>query len=423
MAEAPIPGPSHSSPPALMETGRARDGQSWANWAEASMEAEFRQARPPKHPRSQSRKWDVVLMLPFPLQDSEGRHASVMRLYEHAVEQQPPPDGVAGEAIRHLHIHLLPWDTRRLGNQVACMIAEYHLRSSARVSLTQSPILPEAAKPLLPNLKLYVPNISFEGLRDVRVMDHAKALWVAVWLHRLDMSVCGDEVASETLDTFGIVWDASWSRFWFLPLMASRSGRSWRGAYMKTSATPNVGWMISSRAVIEFVKNSMALWRLTGWPQEPPKGEPRRTWTFGAVTSRASRLTSLMRSLTSERAPPKGTSQMTRHTEMPRPRCLPRLVPMTLPLRAPWLQSLALLLVRTPPWRLMRGLLAHLPPVLSLGMMMIFSLAMLQLEWRRAWPTSPSCPQVDKRWREKKPHMRRHLLLQRTSNCRTNDCS
>ena len=201
MVEAPIPGPSHSSPPALMKTGRAADSQSWADRAEASTKAEFRQARPPKHPCSQSRKWDMGLTLPFPLQDSEGRHASVMRLYEHTAEQPPPPDGVAGEAIRHLHSHMSPQDARYLRNQVACMIAEYYLTSSARVSSTQSPILLEAAKPLLPNLKSYIPNISFEGLQDVRVMDHAKALRVAVWLHRLDMSIQGDEVASETLDT------------------------------------------------------------------------------------------------------------------------------------------------------------------------------------------------------------------------------
>ena len=41
MAEALVPGPSHSSPPAPMETGEVGDGQSWADWAEASAEAEF----------------------------------------------------------------------------------------------------------------------------------------------------------------------------------------------------------------------------------------------------------------------------------------------------------------------------------------------------------------------------------------------
>ena len=41
LAEAPVPGHSHSSPPAPMETGRVGDGQSWADRAEASAEAEF----------------------------------------------------------------------------------------------------------------------------------------------------------------------------------------------------------------------------------------------------------------------------------------------------------------------------------------------------------------------------------------------
>ena len=80
------------------------------------------------------------------------------------------------------------------------MIAEYHLMSSARVSTTLSPVLPEAAKLLLPAIKTYVSNISFEGTQDVRVLDRAKALQVAVWLHRLDMAGRGDQVASETLD-------------------------------------------------------------------------------------------------------------------------------------------------------------------------------------------------------------------------------
>ena len=80
------------------------------------------------------------------------------------------------------------------------MIAEYHLTSSARVSTTLSPVLSEAAKLLLPAIKTYVSNISFEGTRDVRVLDRARTLRVAIWLHRLDMAVGGDQSASETLD-------------------------------------------------------------------------------------------------------------------------------------------------------------------------------------------------------------------------------
>ena len=201
LAEAPVPGPSCSSPPAPMETGRAGDGPSWAEQVEASAETEFQQTRPPKHPRSQSRRWEMAPSLPFPLQDLEGRHAAVMKLYDYTVEETPLQDAVAGDAIRHLHSHLLPREARSLRNQVVCMIAEYHLTSSARLSSTQPPILPEVAKPLLPSLASYVPNISFEGTRDVRIVDCAKTLWVAVWLQRLDMSVRGDEMALGTLDT------------------------------------------------------------------------------------------------------------------------------------------------------------------------------------------------------------------------------
>ena len=176
MAEAPVTGPSRSDTPALMEMGGVGDGQSWAKRVETSSEAEFRWARPLKCPRSQSRRWETGPVLPFPLQDTEGRLTSITRLYEHAGEQPLPWDDVAGRAIRHLHPEILPLDTRRLGNQVVCMIAEYHLTSSARVSATLSPVLPEAAKLLLPAIKTYVSNVSFEGTRDVRVLDHAKAL-------------------------------------------------------------------------------------------------------------------------------------------------------------------------------------------------------------------------------------------------------
>ena len=200
MQEAPVTGPSRSNTPALMETGGAGDGQTWAKWVETSAEAEFQWARPLKCPRSQSRRRETGPRLPFPLQDAEGRLASIERLYEYAGEQSPPRDDVAGRAIRHLHPEILPRDAQRLRNQVSCMIAEYHLTSRARVLTTLSPVLPEAAKLLLPAIKTYESNISFEGTRDMRVLDCAKTLRVAVWLHHLDMAVGGDQSASETLD-------------------------------------------------------------------------------------------------------------------------------------------------------------------------------------------------------------------------------
>ena len=139
-------------------------------------------------------------MLPFPLQDSEGRLTSVSQLYEHVGEQSATCHNVAGRGIMHLHPEMLPGKASRLGNQVACMIAEYHLTSSARGLSSLSPILLVEAAALLPPIKNYVPGVAFEGTRDVRVMDRARTLRVAAWLHRLDMAAAGDGMASETLE-------------------------------------------------------------------------------------------------------------------------------------------------------------------------------------------------------------------------------
>ena len=50
---------------------------------------------------------------------------------------------------------------------------------------------------MLPALKNYVPSVTFEGTRDVRVTDHAKTLRVAVSLHQLDMATGGEVLASQ----------------------------------------------------------------------------------------------------------------------------------------------------------------------------------------------------------------------------------
>ena len=112
----------------------------------------------------------------------------------------PPATMWPHEGIMHLHLKMLPCKATHLGNQVVCMIAEYHLTDSAQGPSSLSPLLPEAATTLLPPIKDYVPGVPFEGTRDVRVLDHARTLRVAVWLHRLDMLAAGDAMASETLE-------------------------------------------------------------------------------------------------------------------------------------------------------------------------------------------------------------------------------
>ena len=189
-----------SGTPAPMETGRAGDGQSWAEQMEAGEDEVFRRSRPVKRTRSQSRRHEPKPPLPFPLQDSEGRLASVLQLYEHAAAQPATHYNVAGRGIMHLHPEMLLQKATHLGNQVTCMIAEYHLMSSAQGPSSLSPILLADAAALLPPIKNYVPGVAFEGTRDVKVMDRARTLRIAVWLHWLDMAVTGNGVASETLE-------------------------------------------------------------------------------------------------------------------------------------------------------------------------------------------------------------------------------
>ena len=96
MQEAPVAGSSHSDTPAPMEMGGVGDGQTWAEQVETRAETEFQWARPLKHPRFQSRRQETGSRFHFPLQDEEGRLASIEKLYEYAGEQPSPQDDVAG---------------------------------------------------------------------------------------------------------------------------------------------------------------------------------------------------------------------------------------------------------------------------------------------------------------------------------------
>ena len=137
-----------SDTPAPMETGGVGDSQSWAEHIKE--DEKFQKDRPVKHCQSQSRSHKQRPTLPFPLQDSEGRLASISQLYKHVGEQPATHHNVAGRGIMHLHLEMLPGKATHLGNQVACMIAEYHLTGSARGLSSLSPMLPAEAAALLP---------------------------------------------------------------------------------------------------------------------------------------------------------------------------------------------------------------------------------------------------------------------------------
>ena len=110
-----------SNIPAPMETGGAGDGQSWVDQAEASADDEFRRDSPVKHHQSASRRRDGRPTLPVPLQDNNGRCASVQQLYQHAGEQPQARHDVATLGMTHQYPDMEPHEARSLSNQVFCM--------------------------------------------------------------------------------------------------------------------------------------------------------------------------------------------------------------------------------------------------------------------------------------------------------------
>ena len=143
---------------------------------------------------------------PFPLQDSEGRHEAVQQLYHHKGEHAPACHDVAALGMATHHPDLEAGATKSLNNMVLCMISEYHLTCLSQGPSYVSLVLPEAVKNLLPFLEEYRAGGDFQGTWDARVLERAKTLWVAVWLHRLDMATTGDRMASYSLDTTRHGW-------------------------------------------------------------------------------------------------------------------------------------------------------------------------------------------------------------------------
>ena len=191
---------ARSDAPTPMETGGAGDGHSWVDQVDVCPEEEWRRDRAAKHPQALSGRWDPHSVNPFPLWDSEGRHEAVQQLYHHASELTPAHHDVAAQGMATHHPDLEAGVTKSLNNMVLCMVSEYHLTCLSQGLSYISLVLPEAAKNLLPSVKEYMSGGDFQGTQDARVLERAKTLWVAVWLHHLDMAAAGDRRASYSLD-------------------------------------------------------------------------------------------------------------------------------------------------------------------------------------------------------------------------------
>ena len=171
---------------AARDTGGARDS-SGRSGRVASREPHTAWSCSRKHRRSQSRRRDSCPMVPFPLQEHEGRLQAIRTLYEEAGEHRLASEMTALRGLRESHPEMGAEELQRLNNQVLLMIAEYHLMSASQGTHRILPVLPEGAARLMPPLDSHLPG-SFDGCRDVRVTDRAQILRVAAWLHRLDLS-------------------------------------------------------------------------------------------------------------------------------------------------------------------------------------------------------------------------------------------
>ena len=136
---------------------------------------------------------------PFPLASEEVRKEVMGIIHEHAVGLEASQKNIALRAIGAYYPNFTSAAVEGVASWVLCMIAEYHLACTTRGSATMSPILPGAVEQYLPPLVDYACPGS-TGISDVRVHDHKfHSLQVAVWLHRVDMSLSWEREASESL--------------------------------------------------------------------------------------------------------------------------------------------------------------------------------------------------------------------------------
>ena len=137
---------------------------------------------------------------PYPIGTAQARREAISQIYDHVAGKDPPPCNVASEAIRAYYPGIEAQTLKTWACQVLCMISEYHMACVTRGSLVTSPILPRVIEDKLPPLTGYALPEDRLGLTDVRVWDHqARTLWVAIWLHRLDMALSKEPAASGSL--------------------------------------------------------------------------------------------------------------------------------------------------------------------------------------------------------------------------------
>ena len=164
----------------------AGDG-TWRDWYERSLQGAEGGTSEPQGP-------------PYPIGTAQVRWEAIGQIYNCVDGKDLPPSNIASEAIRAYYPRAKPRTVKTWACQVLCMISGYHMACMTRGSLVTSPILPGVIEDRLPLLTDYALPEDRSGVTDVRVQDHqARTLWVAIWLHRLDMACSGEPAASGSL--------------------------------------------------------------------------------------------------------------------------------------------------------------------------------------------------------------------------------
>ena len=137
---------------------------------------------------------------PYPIRTAQVRREAISQIYNSVDGKDPPPCNITSEALWTYYSGVDPWTLKTWACQILCMISKYHMACVTRGSPVTNPILPGVIEDRLPPLTDYAPPEDRSGVTDVRVWDHqARTLWVAVWLHRLDMALSEEPAASGSL--------------------------------------------------------------------------------------------------------------------------------------------------------------------------------------------------------------------------------
>ena len=171
-------------PPPEREGGG--DG-AWNDWYQRTLQGAEGRTSEPQGP-------------PYPIGTAQARREAIGQIYNSVDGKDPPPRNIASEALRAYYSGADPRTLKTWACQILCMISKYHMACVTRGSPVTSPILPGVIEDRLPPLMDYALPKDRSGVTDVRVRNHqARTLWVAVWLHRLDMALSEEPATSGSL--------------------------------------------------------------------------------------------------------------------------------------------------------------------------------------------------------------------------------